>query len=245
MAIKCIILITIIRCCGYLLAIHLLLSGLAFASENRFYKSGDSVYTGAISAENNKEFFRSNHKKKIKRLIITSSGGDVEAGIELGRWVFTQQLDVIVEDYCLSSCANYVFTAGLNKWIRPGAVVAWHGNYRHLLLFGAWNDEVDRRMQSYHESMEKARRFVKKQVDRLVQLEERFFNMIGVDESICWIGKEAPFAVSDYYFLSIEDMARFGVKQVQASNDYVKTDISALSVSVIYIKLLENNRSDK
>jgi hypothetical protein len=46
-----------------------------------------------------------------------------------------------------------------------------------------------------------------------------------------------PFNVSNYYFLSVEDMARFGVGQVQAPADYVETDVSGLSDSVVYIKL--------
>jgi len=201
----------------------------------------DVLYSGDISAENNKKFFQANRGKKIRRLLITSSGGEVKAGIELGRWVFRQQLDVVVVDYCLSSCANYVFTAGVNKRISSGAVVAWHGNYHHLLHTGAWRDEIALRMRKYHESKKQAEHYVSAQVDQLVQLEKVFFTMIGVDESICWIAKMPPFNVSNYYFLSVEDMARFGVGRVTAPADYQATDISGLSVSVIYVKLPAKN----
>lgn len=65
-------------------------------------------------------------------LRLTSSGGEVEAAIRLAGWIYTNKIDIEVVDYCLSSCANYLFTAAFQKTILPGAVVAWHGNYHHL-----------------------------------------------------------------------------------------------------------------
>ena len=39
------------------------------------------------------------------------------------------EVDVVVDGVCLSSCANYLFTAGRHKTIRNG-VVGFHGNTR-------------------------------------------------------------------------------------------------------------------
>ena len=36
--------------------------------------------------------------------------------------------DVEIVDYCVSSCANYVFVAARTKRVLPGGAVAWHGN---------------------------------------------------------------------------------------------------------------------
>ena len=194
-------------------------------------------YRGEISGENNRKFFSSIKGQQAKRLLISSTGGEVEAGIELGRWVFLHDLDVVVEDVCLSSCANYVFTAGVKKLILPGAIVAWHGNYHHLQLTGGWKDDIESRMSRYDESRQQAQEFVMHQLDKLVQLEKDFFSMIAVDEAICWIAKLPPYSVSDYYFLSIEDMASFGVVDVESPIDYRTTDVSHLPVSVIYVNL--------
>ena len=56
-------------------------------------------------------------------LKVTSSGGDITLGMELGEWVFRNGLDVEVVDHCFSSCANYVFTAGKAKYLNPDAVL--------------------------------------------------------------------------------------------------------------------------
>ena len=199
--------------------------------------SGVVHYDGPISAEHNRRFFERLAGRPLQRLSITSSGGDVAAAIALGEWVFAQHLDVEVPDYCLSSCANYVFPAGRRKIIRAAAVVAWHGNYRHLEETGLWRDDVALRMRRDGEDEQTAIRYVREQLEYLVGLERDFFAGIGVDEYLCWVAKQPPYNVPDYYFLSTHDMARFGVKQVQAPPDYVQTDVSRFAERIEYVQL--------
>jgi len=198
---------------------------------------GTVHYQGEISAEHNRQFFASLDGRPLQRLSITSSGGEVAAAIALGEWVFARSLDIEVPDHCLSSCANYVFPAGRRKLIRPGAIVAWHGNYRHLQETGLWRDEVATRMRRDGEDEQTATRQVETQVDRLAGLEHGFFTRIGVDDRVCWIGKQPPYNVPDYYFLSTADMARFGVDRVQAPADYAATDVSRFVDSIVHIEL--------
>jgi len=148
-----------------------------------------------------------------------------------------QQLTLEVRDYCFSSCANYVFTAAARKIIRPNAVVAWHGNYQHLYQTGLWRDDVPSRMQRTGESRTVASQKVLEQVKHLVKREKAFFKTISVDQYLNWIGKMPPYSVRDYYFLSAADMARFGVKQVEAPEDYPNTDTSRYDVSIEFIRL--------
>lgn len=194
-------------------------------------------YQGPISVEHNRQFFEAVADRSPKRLTITSGGGEVAAAIALGEWVFAKHLDIEVPDYCLSSCANYVFPAGRHKLIQAGAIVAWHGNYRHLQQTGLWRDDVASRMQRHGEDQQTATRNVHAQVENLVKLERAFFARIGVDETLCWIGKLPPYNVSNYYFLSSYDMARFGVDQVEVPPDYVATDVSSFADSIVYIEL--------
>lgn len=199
-----------------------------------------AYYSGPISTELNQRFFEAVQGKTVKRLIITSGGGEVEAGIALGLWVRERKLDIEVPEYCLSSCANYVFTAGHQKSIGEGAIVAWHGNYNHLKQTGLWQDDIAGRMKRYGEDSATAKAQVREEVDRLVRMEQDFFARIGVNEYLCWIGKMPPYSAPDYYFLSRQDMARFGVTHARTPPDYEKTDVSGFTRNIMHIKLKES-----
>jgi hypothetical protein len=194
---------------------------------------------GPISAGQNRRLFGIAAGKTVSKLVITSAGGEVEAAIALGRWIHDHDIDVEVSEYCLSACANYVFTAGRNKSIRPGAVVAWHGNYTHLLETGLWQDDIAARMEHQGEDAATARARAHAQAKRLAQLEQAFFTRIGVDGYLCWIGKMPPYSVPNYYFLSVPDMARFGVNHVSAPPDYADTDVAGFGPHIMYIQLNE------
>ncbi len=220
---------TILLACLCCLPLHTVAAG----------EGGDATaaYRGAISVENNAGFFARVAGQPLRRLLIDSGGGDVAAAIELADWVHARQLDITVTGVCLSSCANYVFPAARRKEIRPGAIVAWHGNYHHLAETGLWRDDVALRMRRDGEDEQTATRYVQAQMARLVALERDFFARIGVDEQVCWIGKQPPYHVPDYYFLSVVDMARFGITGVQAPAEYSATDPTAFAANIIYLEL--------
>jgi hypothetical protein len=199
--------------------------------------SATAVYSGPISEEQNRRFFAGIEGRRVTRLLITSGGGEVDAAIVLGEWVYDRRLDVEVPEYCLSSCANYVFTAARHKRIHSGAIVAWHGNYRHLQETGLWKDDITARMRRHDEDRRTATRKARITVERLVGLERDFFARIGVDDYLCWIGKMPPYNVPDYYFLSVDDMERFGITRVQAPPDYAATDVSGFDHDIVYLRL--------
>jgi len=196
-----------------------------------------AVYEGAISAENNAGFFARFAGQPVRVLLIDSGGGEVAAAIDLANWVHARQLDIVVTGMCLSSCANYVFPAARHKEIRPGAIVAWHGNYHHLAHTGLWRDDVLLRMRRDGEDEETATRYVQAQVATLVALERDFFARIGVDEQVCWIGKQPPYNVADYYFLSAAGMARFGISRVQVPAGYTTMDLGGFEADIVYLEL--------
>ena len=199
-------------------------------------KEGVAHYTGSISKQLNEQFFNLVKGKTVNRLVITSDGGDVAAGIALGSWVHQFGVDVEIREYCLSSCANYVFTAGKNKVITSGAVVAWHGNYNHLKQTGSWRDELPAK-QSKGEDEASATRRLLDQVDELVRMEQDFFKRIGVDEYVCWVGKMPPYDVPNYYFLSAKDMAKFGIQWVETPKGYAQTDVSHFTFHIVFLSL--------
>lgn len=63
----------------------------------------------------------------IQKVVLTSLGGDMEEGIRIGEMFSRSHLQVIVEHYCMSSCANYLFTAGRERTVSHGSVVCYHG----------------------------------------------------------------------------------------------------------------------
>ncbi len=199
--------------------------------------AGTATYRGDIDAEANRAFFGDVADRPVTELSITSMGGSVEAAIALGRWVHERGVDVTVDEYCLSACANYVFPAGRNKVIRPGAVVAWHGSYRHLVETGQWRDDARARMERHGEDQATAGTRARAAARRLAALEDAFFEDIGVDGHLAWVAKMPPYRVPDYYTLPVADMARFGVTGIEAPPDYPPADLSHVDAHITPIRL--------
>ncbi|WP_168416686.1 hypothetical protein [Acinetobacter indicus] len=86
------------------------------------------IYTGPLSQDANtraaallKQF------PQVQTLKITSQGGEIGLGMDLGDQVYAHQLNVEVGQYCFSSCANYVFPAGKVKYLNWRSQLGWHG----------------------------------------------------------------------------------------------------------------------
>jgi hypothetical protein len=183
---------------------------------------GDAVvFNGQINARSAAEFLRLlRDDPKITRLVIGSRGGSVTAALDMALALHERLLDVEVPVACMSSCANYVFPAGRRKILGWPGAVAWHGNithvlYRHQTGQGTWSNA----------QIEGAR--------RLAQREAQFFRGIGVDGFVCWFGKIAPYDTEDFYWLSVPDMERFGIRDVtvrDASRVSAKSDLRQVVV---------------
>jgi hypothetical protein len=70
---------------------------------------------------------------QIQTIIVTSDGGETEGGIAVGEVIQERGLDVVVEGFCASSCANYFFTLANDKVVAEGSWVGYHGNVQTLL----------------------------------------------------------------------------------------------------------------
>lgn len=159
------------------------------------------VFNGQINPRSAAQFLQLLQDPKVTRLVITSGGGIVSAALDMALAIHERQLDVEVPTACFSSCANYIFPAARKKILgRPGAV-AWHGNMTHALYLqqtgqASWSENL----------VEGAR--------QLARREAEFFRRIGVDGFLCWFAKIEPYNVDDFYYLSLEDMERFGIRHV-------------------------------
>jgi hypothetical protein len=163
---------------------------------------GDAVvFTGRISAVAARQFLGLLEDGKRTRLVITSPGGDVAAALDMALAIHERQLDVEVPTACLSSCANYIFPAGRRKTLGHPDAVGWHGNMVHVLYL----QQTGQQSWSAAE-IESAR--------QLAVRENDFYSRIGVDGFVAWFAKLPPYAIDDFYWLSVADMGRFGIRQV-------------------------------
>ena len=69
------------------------------------------------------------------------------------------------------------------------------------------------------------------EVTALAAQEADFYKAIGVDSSVSWFGKLAPYNVPNIYFLAPSDMAWFGLGNVAVRADYAQTDLSPYNAS--------------
>jgi len=212
---------------------------------------GTVTFAGKITAENIERFLAAVKGKNVSELIIASSGGEINAGMKMGEWVFDNGVDIVVERMCMSSCANYVFTAGHRKTINSNSIVAWHGS---ILQERGLSDEDVRKAvhDSYGKLPENNRNnidleaLISRSIEQMrdyrresAERQERFFGKIGVDEQICRVGTE-KYGAEDFFALSVKDMERFGVRNVVAPEDYEKTDLAPFrrtGKSVVFITL--------
>lgn len=175
---------------------------------------------------------------QVTTLMIESTGGEIVVGMDFGNWVVDRELDVVIDHACLSSCANYVFTAGRRKEILPGAVVAWHGSAKQPGLLEQLHQLVEKDIASQGLSPRKQRYELKRArqanieyLTSAIYKQEKFFYRIGVDEYVTRIGND-KYGVRGFFYLSVDDMAFFGIDNVAAAEDYATMEPRALAQRV-------------
>ncbi|HVE52896.1 MAG TPA: hypothetical protein VNB23_05890 [Ramlibacter sp.] len=163
---------------------------------------GDAIhFSGRIEQASAARFLQLLQEPGVRRLVITSGGGLVAPALDMAEALRDARLDIEVPSACLSSCANYLFPAARHKTLGWRGAVGWHGNMAHVLYLqqtgqGSWGER----------EMQDAR--------QLARREAALFRRLGVDGFVAWFAKIAPYAVSGFYYLSPEDMAGFGIRNV-------------------------------
>jgi len=199
-------------------------------------RRGDTViYRGSLTKDGLKAMRDAGLGHPITTLLIESAGGEIVVGMDFGTWVFERDLDVVVDRACLSSCANYVFTAGRNKEIQAGAVVAWHGSAKQpgLLeqMHKAVEDDINAKGLSRRKRSQEIARSRRANVEYLtaaIQKQNAFFYRVGVDEYVTRIGND-KYDVRGFFYLPVVDMASFGIDNVTAPAGYANMEPRALA----------------
>ncbi len=195
------------------------------------------IFEGDIGLNTYRDFLVAVRGKEdqITAIRVNSGGGTTDEGIQIGEWIFEHGIDVIVDEICFSSCANYIFTAGRNKIIEKDAIVGWHGSEQQEPFiaagYGITMEELYRR--NYDEMKEWSEIPIYDTKEEFVQSmlendeyddddEEKFLDATGVNLYLMVYGFLPD--QFDYYFsddthfggwtFSIEDMAKFEVHNV-------------------------------
>ena len=195
---------------------------------------GDTlIYHGDLTADGLRQLQTTHDTTEhtARWLEIDSGGGEVNIAMDFGDWVFSEGLGVRVSNRCLSACANYVFPAAPVKVIEPQAVVAWHGSaiQTETASRAAIDIVIERDVLPATDPRERDAVRARLVADTLAYLalaearQAAFFRRIGVDERITRVGLDHP-AVTDFWFLSVAAMARYGIERVVAPANYAATD---------------------
>lgn len=152
------------------------------------------VYRGQITQANNQQLVElyesASHKPTL--LEITSGGGQVVLGLDLADFILEKQLDVSVPTFCFSSCANYVFVSGKNKYLGEKAVLGWHGNANSARWTKKDIDEEVKNLQGEEREAEwqRLRKLYSQIIDRAVIREKNLFKRLNIHLQLLTIGHQ-------------------------------------------------------
>jgi hypothetical protein len=214
------------------LILLLLFSQVSFASDEPVVSLNQSNNTISYSGELTEAGFRkfrqvlTEFKDSVQWVEIKSKGGEINVGMDFGELIYENNLNLSVPEYCLSSCANYIFTAAAEKRLGKYALIGFHGGASSRTFN---NPQLEEQAESFPENQRdevknQIRKQLKAYMDRSHQRENIFFETVGVDQKITTLGQAERYSSFDktkhyvgWYYL-IEDLEKLGVKNVHVTN---------------------------
>ena len=118
---------------------------------------------------------------EIKTISINSGGGFPYPAIRLAQVIVERQLTVEVRNLCGSACLLYVFTAGSNRRVTDGAVLAFHSApaYDALLLKNIVSKDLLELTNRAYDTWSKL--LIEKKIDSSIMIDQGL-----VLEPLCW-----------------------------------------------------------
>jgi ATP-dependent protease ClpP protease subunit len=143
--------------------------------------------------------FRQAVTDQVDTVVVNSGGGDVIPALRMAEVIRARKLRVVVDGACVSSCANYLFVAGLRQEVRPNSVVLWHGGVTREAIV-----EMASAVRAMVSSAGAPREAVAANVQRIEQEmgaamtdQRRLYGAVGLDPGLVetladWSGDAAP-----------------------------------------------------
>jgi hypothetical protein len=212
-------------------------------------------FNGEISSTSSAEIIKMLTSKKFDTLEINSYGGNARAALTLAWHIKEKNINILVDKYCLSSCANYLFLAANNKTLRSGAILGFHGGIAGApapLLKLDDLEKIDGLTEQYRNN--EALRALNKSIEEIYKNDVKFYSEIEFNPEflqLSWrktAGKDSksPFHLkcrstendvecqgfsageNHFFFPSEATLLKFGVKKI---NSYpyptTKTELNA------------------
>ena len=163
----------------------------------------------------------------------------------LGNWVHDHKLDVKVMEYCLSSCANYVFPAGAHKIVSNFAVIGFHGG---LSSTSFSFDEATKKMLDAMPPKE--RQALLDQIDASIKgdavKEQAYLKALGVRADYVTLGQQERYQklyrddpkVLGWTY-TLEDFGRMGIHDISVINPPWRPGAAMKNASFMVLKLDE------
>lgn len=176
---------------------------------------------GNIDKESEKAFARV-FDAEVRRVELNSGGGDVLAALRIASQIRDAGLEVVVDGYCLSSCANYLFTSGSKRTLR-GGLVGFHGNIGECARreggAEAWARKWAPRDASQSELAAESARY-----QSLITAEQSYLAATSIDSALFFDSCAPDKGMNDgitYSFLlpSADTFARYGFGQIDGTQD--------------------------
>lgn len=168
------------------------------------------TFSGSITA-GELERFQEKYSPEVRELRVRSGGGLVIEALPIGEILArNSDLTIVVYDYCMSSCANYFFTAAKHKIIE-GSVVGFHGNATSTVNSP---DQAEFMRQLMIENPEKYQQERQMWMD-VVRREQQFLLSLGVDQQLFDISAEKTRSKEyQMYAPDVETMNEYGIKNI-------------------------------
>ncbi|MES2103954.1 MAG: hypothetical protein V4634_08040 [Pseudomonadota bacterium] len=141
--------------------------------------SGTIAYQGQIS-KGSRQHLLPFLDAATTTLVVTSEGGSAEEGMLIADELRKRNIRLVVEKYCMSSCANYLFLAAPQKSVNADSLIGFHG-----APLGSLPEAKEREFQRGKLNSRTMRgEGLQNHLDRLAIRELEFFAEIGVDRSL-------------------------------------------------------------
>lgn len=242
------VLVVLIVCITIVFATALLAIYKGIAGDAHIYLNSrnELVYRGPISETNADKLFDfyETLAEKPQILHITSSGGQGHAGGMIGDWVFENTLKVKVSRRCLSSCANYIFPAGLESQLTYGAILAWHGGFSSKILS---HDKYGRITEEQIKDLTLSAPVSHQQ---LLDFERSYYEKIGVDPRLPTYGEHEDYTAlnngllynKNYkgFYYSSKDMAQMGIDVKLVDGKWVGDEVNNKSFADYYLATIKD-----
>jgi hypothetical protein len=153
----------------------------------------------------------------------------VKAALQIAHALHENQINLVIREKCLSSCANYILPAGINTIVEANALIGWHGGAMQEIYKPFYNEELvrqqaieDLRAQGISEGKFRPildqlnlNEVVSSYVKDLFELEEQFFSVVSADQAITIVGMLPELAEersnTDFYFYDVHTMSHLGL----------------------------------